>query len=232
MNSRGNPATPGYRVFIVDDHPMMRFGLTKFLAQEEGLLICGQAGNSKQALRLIPQLRPDLVVVDISLPDQDGMELIKRIRALMPQVKMVVHSMHDERIYAGRALRAGAQGYVMKQEGGDQLLTAIDQVLKGHTYLSARMSSSLGRRSHAKRNNGLQPLTDREMEILCLIGRGLSNKEIARQLSLSIKTVDAHREHIKKKMGLKTSIDLNLFAVRWVESDQKPKKESGSNIGC
>lgn len=213
------PAT----VFIVDDHPMMRHGLSQFIHAESGVEVCGEAADARQALPAILRLRPALVILDISLPGKNGLELIKEVRAQVSSIKILVHSMHDERIYAQRALRAGAQGYIMKEHDGDQLTIAVRQVLKGGIYLSPAAAEA----AHSSERGvpAVARLTDRELEVLHLIGNGCDNAEIARRLSLSIKTVDAHRENIKRKLRLKSSTELNLFAVRWVEADRAGNPE-------
>ena len=214
------PPNPPAMVFIVDDHPMMRHGLAQFIRDEQGVEVCGEASDAKEALDAVVRLRPTLLILDISLPGKNGLELIKELRAQVPSVKILVHSMHDERIYAERVLKAGAQGYIMKQHGGEQLIYAVRQILKGEIYLSENMTASTKTPGRNEPASLASQLTDRELEVLHWIGNGCDNAEIARRLHLSVKTVDAHREHMKKKLRLKTSTELNLFAVRWVEADR------------
>jgi DNA-binding NarL/FixJ family response regulator len=216
MKSKNAPIT----VFIVDDHPMMRHGLAQFIRSELGVEVCGEASAAREALEAMLRLRPTLVILDISLPGKNGLELIKEMRARLPATKILVHSMHDERIYAERVLKAGARGYIMKQHGGDQLIHALRQVLASEIYLSDSMSVSAKGAGKHEPESLASKLTDRELEILHWIGNGFDNAEIALRLLLSIKTVDAHREHIKRKLKLRTSTELNLFAVRWVEADR------------
>ncbi len=210
------------KLLIVDDHPMMREGLAQLINHEPDLTVCGEAGSANEALELVVKLKPDLVLVDISLPDKSGLELIKDLHALHPGVKMLVISMHDESLHAERALRAGARGYIMKQEGGEKLSEAIRQVLAGHIYVSGKMSARIlevfsGQRTKASRSP-IERLTDREFEVFSFIGQGIGTREIARRLSLSIKTIEVHRANIKQKLGLKGATELVRHAVRWVET--------------
>lgn len=211
------------RVFIVDDHPVFREGLVGLVKREPGLTICGEADNAPQALSAIERLAPELVLADISLPGKSGLELIKDILAVRPDTVVLVISMHDETLYAERVLRAGGRGYIMKQEGPDRILQAIRQVLSGQVAVSAKMSIRLldalsGRRAKNKHLSPISRLTDREFEILQLIGRGRDSHAIARQLNLSVKTVDAHRGHLKEKLDLKNGTELICYAARWVET--------------
>ncbi len=209
-----------FRALIIDDHPMMRRGLVHFLRDEANLEICGQAADAKEGLAAATRLRPDLVIVDISMPGKNGLELVKEIRAHLPSVKILVHSMHDQQIYAERVLRAGARGYVMKDDDGTELLQAVREVLAGGVYRPPDLLQSPVSPRHSNDPNGTGLLTDRELEILSLIGHGHSNASISQLLNLSIKTVDAHRERTKRKLRFKSSTELNLFAVRWVDADQ------------
>jgi len=218
------PAKRAATVFIVDDHPMMRHGLAQFIRDEPGIDVCGEASDAREALEAIVRLRPTLIILDISLPGKNGVELIKELRARAPSVKILVHSMHDERIYAERVLKAGARGYIMKQHGGDQLGRAVRQVLAGEIYLNEGLATAARTAGRHESASLASQLTDRELEVLHWIGNGCDNAEIARRLHLSVKTVDAHREHMKKKLRLKTSTELNLFAVRWVEADRVAKQ--------
>jgi DNA-binding NarL/FixJ family response regulator len=210
------------RILIVDDHPMMRQGLSQLIGEEADLTICGEAEKASQALEGIGKLKPDLVLVDISLPDKNGLELIKDMQATQPGLMVLVISMHDESLYAERVLRAGGRGYIMKQEGGKKLMAAIRQVLSGQIYVSEKMSARIlegfsGR--HASTGSSpVDKLSDRELEVLELVGEGKGTREIAAQLHLSVKTVEVHRAHIKEKLALKTAPELVRFAVRWVEA--------------
>jgi DNA-binding NarL/FixJ family response regulator len=207
------------RIVIVDDHPLFRKGLEQLIHSEDGFAVCGEAGSAPQAMDVLRQVRPDLVIVDISLPGANGVELIKNIRAELPELPVLVLSMHDESLYALRALRAGAQGYVMKQEALENVIVAIREILAGRPYLSAAMSSKLITRyaeGGDERSRATDKLSDRELEIMELIGRGHDVRDIAKELHLSPKTVETHRAHIKEKLKLKNARQVARFAVQWV----------------
>ena len=207
------------RIYLVDDHPMMREGIARSI-ESRGWEVCGHAESSAKALEEIPALIPDLVTMDISLPDKNGLELIKDLRARLPDLRILVFSMHDETLYAERAMRAGAKGYVMKGESTTVLLEAIEGILQGGHYLSAGASSHLLKSLSGGRNRGvygLDRLTDRELEIFELIGRGRSSGQISSLLHISPKTVDAHRMKIKMKLGLPDAPSLMRAAVIWIE---------------
>ncbi len=209
-------------VLIVDDHPMMRQGLAQLINHEPDLAACCEADNAAQAMDSIAVRVPDLVLLDISLPDKSGLELIKDIHTLHPGLPILVVSMHEESLYAERVLRAGGRGYIMKQEGGKMLMQAIRQVLNGQIYVSEKMSAKIleifsGRRSESA-ESPLELLSDREFEIFQLIGQGEGTREIAARLHLSVKTVEVHRANIKRKLKLKTGADLVRSAIRWIEA--------------
>lgn len=219
------PARPAAKnkkqIFIVDDHPMMREGLAQLINHEADLAVCGEAGSSLEALDAIGKLKPDLVLADISLPDKSGLELIKDLLALHPKLSVLVISMHDESLHAERVLRAGGRGYIMKQEGGNKMMQAIRQVLSGQIYVSEKMSARILETftGHSQTDRSpMEKLTDREFEIFQLIGEGKGTRDIAEQLHLSVKTVEAHRANIKKKLQLKDGTELVQQAVRWVEA--------------
>jgi DNA-binding NarL/FixJ family response regulator len=210
------------KVLIVDDHPMMRQGLVQLISNEPDLAVCGEAENARHALEAIAAAKPDLVLADITLPDKNGLELIKDLQALHPQLPVLVISMHDEALFAERVLRAGGRGYIMKQEGGKKLMLAIRQVLSGQIYVSEKMSAKFlenlsGRRSETG-SSPIEQLTDREFEVFQLIGQGKGTRQIAQALHLSVKTVEVHRLHIKEKLKLEDSTSLVRHAVRWMET--------------
>ena len=210
------------RLLIVDDHPMMRNGLAQLIDNEGDLKVLAQADNARQAVELVNKQKFDLALLDVSLPDKNGLELMKDLRALQPELPILIVSMHDELVYAERVLRGGGRGYIMKQEGGEKFIRAIRQVLAGQIYVSEKMSSRIleifsGRKSETE-SSPVGKLTDREFEVFQLIGQGVSTREIAEQLHLSIKTVEVHRANIKEKLALKTAIELVRYAVRWVDS--------------
>lgn len=209
------------RVILVDDHPIMRHGLAQLIRMENGLDVCGEAGNAREGLDLVSKLNPDLAVIDLTLPDKNGLELVKDIRAMHPATVCLVLSMHDESLYGERSLRAGARGYVMKEEAADHLITAIHKIMSGGLYVSetlnARMLEQMTAPTRAKAA-GIDSLTDRELEILELIGKGVATKNIATQLSISARTVEAHRAHVKEKLGITDGAALVRYAVQWVET--------------
>jgi DNA-binding NarL/FixJ family response regulator len=209
------------QILIVDDHPVFREGLGALVKREPDMAVCGETDTAAQALTEAERLEPDLVLADISLPGKGGLELIKDLRAARPELAVLVVSMHDETLYAERVLRAGARGYIMKQAGPDKMLQAIRQVLDGQIYLSAKMSARILDAFSGRPLNASSPisrLTDRELEILRLIGQGKDSQKIADQLHLSVKTVDAHRSNIKEKLGLESGTELICYAARWVEA--------------
>lgn len=210
-------------VFIVDDHPLVRQGLTQVIGAESDMHVCGEAEDAAKALHLVQTKNPDLVIVDISLRGNNGLELIKNIKALQHDLPILVFSMHDETIYAQRALRAGARAYVMKQESADKIVTAIRRIMGGDIYVSNRVADQV---LHQLVNGGGDPtgspidrLSDRELEVIQLIGRGLSTREIASSLNLSVKTIESHRAHIKEKLNLRNATELVQFSVQWVEQE-------------
>ena len=213
------------KILIVDDHPMMRQGLVQLITNEPDLTVSGEVENAEQAISIIAQAAPDLVLVDISLTGKSGLELIKDIQTMSSGLPVLVISMHDESIYAERVLRAGGRGYIMKQEGGKQIMQAIRHVLSGQIYVSTKMSGKIleifsGRRSESG-GSPVERLSDREFEVFQLIGEGKGTRQIAEQLHLSVKTVEVHRQHIKEKLKLTDAPSLTRYAVQWVESQGK-----------
>jgi len=203
---------------LVDDHPVMREGLVQLISHERDLSICGQYEDAATAFAAIPTLRPDLVIIDLSLKGSSGLELVKNSRASFPKLRLLVLSMHDETLYAERVLRAGAAGYIMKEEAAENILGAIRRVLGGGVYLSEKMSAKLMHQwVGAKPREGgssLATLSDRELEVFGLIGQGKGTREIAKHLRLSIKTIESHRAHIKEKLNLKNANELVHTAIR------------------
>lgn len=204
------------KVFLVDDHPIVRNGVASIINGEADLEVVGQAGNSSEAIKAIMSAAPDITLLDVSLQDEDGINLAKELLAHLPGLPILMFSMHDETVYAERCLRTGARGYLMKQEPSATLLAAIRHILDGEVYLSPRMSATvLQRRSQGNKAHltPMERLTSRELEIFRMLGGGDSVRDIAEKLSLSNKTVEAHREHIKEKLGIRTSAELLRFAV-------------------
>jgi DNA-binding NarL/FixJ family response regulator len=223
-DSKTPPASAGSkRIVILDDHPIMRLGLEQLISAEPGLAVCGQAGTTAEALELVRQLKPDLLLSDLSLPDKHGLEFIKDMQAMFPDCSILVLSMHDESLYAERVLRAGAGGYLMKKSAAEHLIKAIQRVLAGGIYLSEAMAETMLELLRPQRRSaaGISPierLTDRELEVFQLIGTGISSRQIAEKLNISLRTVDAHRSHIKDKLQLGDGNALVHLAISWVES--------------
>ncbi|HEV2045572.1 MAG TPA: response regulator transcription factor [Chthoniobacterales bacterium] len=209
------------RIVIVDDHPLFRKGLEQLIQSHDGLAICGEAANAAEAMDVIRQIAPDMAIVDLSLPGANGIELIKNIRAEFPKLLILVLSMHDESLYALRSMRVGAQGYVMKQEALDSVVSAIREIFAGRPYLSPAMSANVIAKFAQGAGEGsanvVDGLSDRELEILELIGNGRDVREIAKALHLSPKTVETHRAHIKEKLNLQNARQVARFAVQWLE---------------
>jgi DNA-binding NarL/FixJ family response regulator len=208
------------KVFVVDDHPIIRRGLTLLINQESDLTVCGEAEEMHSALRAIDACHPDILVVDISLNGPDGLELLKNIRITSPRLPVLILSMHDEAIYAERALRAGANGYIMKQEATEKVLIAVRRILSGEIYVSDRIANNMlrhyvrgGHPSHT--HSTVADLTDRELEVFRLIGEGQGTRQIAEVLHLSVKTVESYQAHIKDKLSLRSARELVQHAVEW-----------------
>ena len=211
-------------VLIVDDHPIVRQGLTQLIDQEDDLHVCGQAEDAHEAMRAIRELSPDMVVVDISLKDTSGIELIKDIKVRCPDLPVLTLSMHDEGVYAERAMRAGARGYIMKQEATERVVTAIRRVLSGDVYVSegmaAKMVSKLVAGPAQTGGSPVDRLSDRELEVFRLIGTGYGTREMAEKLHLSIKTIETYRAHIKDKLDLVDANELLRTAITWVNAER------------
>jgi DNA-binding NarL/FixJ family response regulator len=211
------------RIFIVDDHALIRRGLATLIGAESDMEVCGQAEDAATALQEIIKIQPDLAIVDISLKGNSGLELIKNIKAFNPKVQILVLSMHHESVYALRVLKAGARAYVMKQDVINKVLEAIRRIRNGHLYVSAEVASQMLNRLVAGDTpadaSPVASLSDRELEIVNLIGNGLLTREIAVRLHVSVKTVETHRAHIKEKLSLRNATQLVQFCVRWVEEN-------------
>ncbi|MDQ8202127.1 response regulator transcription factor [Pelagicoccus sp. SDUM812003] len=209
------------KVFIVDDHPLVRQGLAQIISSQEDLEVCGEAEDASSAMRGIDNTSPDVIIVDISLQGNNGLELIKNVKAIHETIPILVFSMHDESIYAQRALRAGAKAYVMKKESSEKIVEAIRKILKGEIYVSARVADQVLHQIVSGPSNAaaspVDRLTDRELEVVQLIGRGLSTREIAESLHLSVKTIESHRAHVKEKLNLRNATELVQFSVQWVD---------------
>ena len=223
-NTRMGANGSGRRIFVVDDHPVTRAGISALLSQQSAFHVCGEADSAPKAIDLIPKLVPELAIVDISLKTTSGIELIKNLHSLSPGLKILVLSMHDENLYAERALRAGAKGYVMKDQAYETLVTAVRRVLEGELYLSERMKERMLHRFVNNKSDELtfsiDSLSDREMEVLVHIGNGYSTRQIASKLNLSVKTIDSYREHLKIKLRLAKGADLVRHAIQWVKSEE------------
>lgn len=220
-----HPAPVKHRIFLVDDHPITREGLARIINLQPDLEVCGEAGASAQALSQIELQKPDLVVVDISLGEgPGGLELMKDLSARSARLRILALSTHDEALYAERALRAGARGYVMKQELTDRIMQAIRKILQGEIYLSAAMNERMLRKlvepAAKPLESEIDQLSDRELEIFRLLGRGLGTRQIAANLHLSISTVQTHRTHIKEKLHFKSAPELVRRAVEWIQSQR------------
>jgi DNA-binding NarL/FixJ family response regulator len=227
-NVKSPPSTNGKRnptrVLIVDDHPLLRKGVSQLIDQEKDLMVVGEAEDAHQAITAIENTKPDVALIDISLNGASGIELLKNIKVRFPKLKMLVLSMHDESVYAHRALRAGASGYIMKQEGTEKVLTALRKVLHDEVYLSDRLGNRMlhtlvnGRAPLA--SSPVEVLSDRELEVFNLIGQGHGTRPIAEKLHLSVKTIESHRAHIKEKLNLQNATELVHHAIQWVQSER------------
>ena len=211
------------KVLLVDDHPITRQGLKALVNQQLNLEVCDEADNAARAFELVSKHQPNLVIVDVSLMTTNGIELTKNLTALAPNVLILVVSMHDENIYAERALRAGAKGYLMKQEASEKIVVAIDRVIRGEIYLSEKMKEKMLHRFVRKRGDEnvfpIDTLSDREMEVFQLIGNGYSTRQIAQKLNLSSKTIDSYREHLKLKLNLDSGAELVRHAIQWARNE-------------
>lgn len=211
------------KILIVDDHPILRKGLTLLINQEPDLIVCAEAENAQMALEMIESALPDMAIVDISLPGIDGIELIKTLRLRHKDIPVLVVSMHDEALYAERSLRAGARGYIMKQEALEKVLVAIRKVLEGEIFVSDRVTTKMLEKFVSVEGIGeasspIDLLSNRELTVLRLIGQGYKTRQIAEKLHLSMKTVESYRAHIKEKLKLGDGTDLLKYAIQWVQN--------------
>ncbi len=213
------------KIIIVDDHPIVQQGLSELINHEKDMTVCGLAEDAYEAMEIIGALEPDLAIVDISLKETNGIELIKDIKVQYPNLAVLTLSMHDESLYAERALRAGAKGYIMKQRATDDVVGAIRKVLNGQVYVSDRMAAKMVRKLvGGKPEVGASPvdcLSDRELEVFLLIGQGYGTRQIAEQLHLSVKTIETYRSHIKEKLNLNDAAELLRYAIQWVNSQDR-----------
>jgi DNA-binding NarL/FixJ family response regulator len=209
-----------HKIYLLDDHPIVIEGLKKVIDAQEDLQVIGSTEDANAALQQMTKAKPDIVVLDITLKDRSGVDVIKKIRASLPATQVLVYSMHDENVYAERCLRAGAMGYLMKSEGAARLLQGIRQIISGSFCFSANLIGSIvsggGPRTGSRGEPG-RLLSDRQLEVFEMVGRGFDSHEIAEKLSLSAKTVDAHKANIRQKLGLASARELLMEAVRWVE---------------
>ena len=213
------------QVLIVDDHPVVRDGLAVIITHEQDLHVCGQAEEAHQALKRIIELKPNIVIADISLKNSDGLELTRRIRARYPHLSVIILSVHDESLYAERALLAGAQAYLMKDAASENIVKAIRTVLSGEIYVSNTISRKflhqIARDRAGTAKSSVENLSDREFEIFRLIGKGYKASQIAEQLHRSIKTIETHRGRIKEKLGLANAAELLRYAIQWARSQDQ-----------
>ena len=218
--AKSAPASGKSRVLIIDDHVMVREGVAQIIEHSDDLSVCCSASTANEGLEKLRKLKPDLVLVDITLPGKNGIEFIKDARAFCPDLLILAMSMHDESLYAERVLRAGGRGYIRKQEGGDKLIEAMRRVLRGEIAVSEKVARRvLETFSGRKRmTSPLEGLSDRELEVFQLIGQGRTMKEIGETLHLSPKTIEVHRAHIKQKLRIKSAAELVAYAARWSET--------------
>lgn len=222
MSVTSKPQTPAAgkkRILVVDDHPIVRQGLAMMVNREPDLVVCGEAEDASEAMLVLASARPDVLIVDISLNGPDGLDLLKNVRTNYPSIPVLILSMHDETIYAERALRAGAKGYIMKQEATERVLVAVRRILRGEIYVSDRIANQMlkhyvtggGRLVHSS----IAELSDRELEVFRLIGEGHGTRQIAEELHISVKTVESYQAHIKEKLSLRSARELMQHAIQW-----------------
>lgn len=235
--SKTMPATAAptkqIRVFVVDDHPIIRQGLAQLIQQESDMTYCGEAEDAPEALKAIDTANPDILLVDITLKSTSGIELIKDVRIRYPHLPILVLSMHDEAFFAERVLRAGARGYVMKEEATDKVTQAIRRVLAGEIFVSDKMAASMlsklvEGRSSTNNTFPIDRLSDRELEVFELIGHGMGTRQIANKLHLSVKTVESHRANLKVKLQAKSATELLRHAINWVQGERAGEESAAT----
>jgi len=212
------------KILIVDDHPLVRRGLAELVSSQPDMTVCGEAASASEAIQQVEESSPDLVIVDLKLKQSSGIELIKQIKARFKDVKMLVSSMHEEALFAERALHAGASGYINKEEASERVIDAIRQILGGKVYLSNRMTEQMlyqfAGRQQEPAEDSLDKLSNRELEVFELVGQGMGTRQIAEMLHLSVKTIETYRESVKRKLNLNSSSELIRRAVQWVLEDK------------
>src|SRR6202142_1781825 len=222
-----NQAVTKKRILVVDDHPIVRQGLALLINREPDLVVCGEAEEATGAMHVLASARPDVLIVDISLNGPDGIDLLKNVRNAYPTLPVLILSMHDESIYAERALRAGANGYIMKQEATEKVLVALRRILAGEIYVSDRVGNHMLqhyiRGASPLPQSSVAELTDRELEVFRLIGEGHGTRQIAEELHLSVKTIESYQAHIKEKLALRNARELLQHAIQWTVSEKIAK---------
>lgn len=218
-DTQPSPAPRKKKILLVDDHPITRQGMKALIDQQPDLEVCGEADTAPHAVEMFGKLQPDVAIVDIGLKTSNGIELTKNLKSLAPNFPVLIVSMHDENLYAERAVRAGAMGYLMKQAAGEKIIVAIRRLLQGEIYLSEKVKERMLHRFVNKRGDSaefsIDSLSDREMEVFQLIGNGYSTRQIAEKLHLSSKTIDSYREHLKLKLNLSSGAELVRYAIQW-----------------
>jgi DNA-binding NarL/FixJ family response regulator len=224
MNFKAENHPVKKKILVVDDHPIVRQGLALLINREPDLVVCGEAEEAMSAMQLLASTRPDVLIVDISLSGPDGIDLLKTIRTTHPTLPVLILSMHDESVYAERALRAGANGYIMKQEATENVLVAVRRILSGEIYVSARIANQMLQHyitgSGSLRDSSIADLSDRELQVFRLIGEGNGTRQIAEKLHLSVKTVESYQAHIKEKLSLRSARELTQRAIQWNMSEK------------
>jgi DNA-binding NarL/FixJ family response regulator len=231
-NTGPNPSHQGARLLVVDDHPLLRDSLIKLVCSEKDIVCCGEADNVADAKRLVEETKPDLMLLDLRLKSGDALDLIKSMKVEQPELKILVISQHDEMLFAERALRAGASGYVMKENATEEIFAAVRRVLAGELYFSQQVAAAAVRRSLVAKPDasraGIERLSDRELQVFQLIGASFSTREIAEQFNLSVKTIETHRENIKQKLQLRDAAELSRCAESWAADNLVPSGESAA----